>query len=134
MHSDAYCMTSGGTHKDDAWRFLEYAESEEGQRVIAVTGRTVPSNIAVSLSDAFLDPDQPPRNAQVWLDAIPTMRSVPTISTWPEIEDITDGLLENALYRGDPLDQVIAEIDELTRPVFARGEHAGELIDAAVSS
>ena len=126
LHADAYCMTSDSTNQEDAWRFLEYAESEEGQRVIAETGRTVPSNIAVSLSDAFLDPDQPPSNAQAWLGAIETIRSVPTISTWPEIEDITNGLLENGLYRGDPLDQVIAAIDEQTRPVFARGEHAGE--------
>src|SRR3990170_845782 len=99
--------------------------SEDGQRVIALTGRTVPSNISVSQSDAFLDPDQPPANAQVWLDAAAEARTVPTISTWPEIEDITGGLLENALYRGDPLDGLISQIDELTRPVFARGEHAG---------
>ena len=78
--------------------------SAEGQRTIAATGRTVPSHIAISRSAAFLDPTQPPRNAQVFLDAIPTVRQVPTISTWPEIEDVTGGILENALYRGDPLD------------------------------
>jgi multiple sugar transport system substrate-binding protein len=49
---------------------------------------------------------------------------VPTISTWPEIEDITEGILENAMFRGDKLDDVIAEIDKQTRPVFARGEAA----------
>ena len=85
----------------------------------------MPSHIATSRSDAFLDPTQPPRNAQVFLDAIPTVRQVPTISTWPELEDVTGGILENALYRGDRLDDVIREIDELTRPIFARGEHAG---------
>jgi multiple sugar transport system substrate-binding protein len=47
---------------------------------------------------------------------------VPTISTWPEIEDVTGGILENALYRGDPLDQVIRDLDTQTRPLFARGE------------
>jgi multiple sugar transport system substrate-binding protein len=46
---------------------------------------------------------------------------VPTISTWPEIEDATSGILENALYRGDKLDDVIRQLDEQTRPIFARG-------------
>ena len=60
----------------------------------------------------------------MFLDAIPFARPVPLISTWPEIEDVTSGILENALYRGDRLDDVIRELDEQTRPLFARGETA----------
>jgi multiple sugar transport system substrate-binding protein len=122
LHSDAYCITRAAPQKDAAWRFVEYALSAEGQRIIAATGRTVPSHMAVSRSPAFLDPNQPPRRAQVFLDAIPTVRAVPTVSTWPEIEDAVAGLLENALYRGDKLDDVIRGIDEQTRPMFARAE------------
>jgi len=120
LHSDAYCITRASTNKDSAWRFVEYAMSAEGQRAIAATGRTVPSNIEVSNSAAYLDPTKPPRNAKAFLDAIPTLQRVPTVSTWPEIEDVTNGILENALYRGDPLDDVIRELDEKTRPLFAR--------------
>lgn len=122
LHSDAYCITRGSRNKDAAWRFVEYAASVDGQRAIAATGRTVPSNIEVSRSSAFLDPASPPRSAQVFLDAIPTMRAMPTISTWPEIEDVVAGTLENALYRGDRLDTAVRQIDEQTRPLFARGE------------
>jgi multiple sugar transport system substrate-binding protein len=121
LHSDAYCVTRGSKAKNAAWRFLEFAIGPDGQRIIAATGRTVPSNIEVSKSPAFLDPVRPPRNARVFLDAVPTIRRVPTISTWPEIEDVTGGILENALYRGDRLDDVIRELDEQTRPIFARG-------------
>ncbi|MER7457667.1 sugar ABC transporter substrate-binding protein [Micromonospora sp. NPDC126480] len=123
LHSDAYCMTRGGKRKDAAWRFLEFAISEEGQRIIAATGRTVPSHIGVSESAAFLGPSQPPRSARVFLDAIPTVRALPTVSTWPEIEDVTYGILENAMHRGDRLDDVIRDLDQQTRPLFARGEH-----------
>ncbi len=121
LHSDAYCITKGSKNKDAAWKFMEFAMSPEGQRIIAATGRTVPSHIATSKSDAFLD-GKAPAHAQVWLDAVPHMRAVPTISTWPEIEDVTEGILENALFRGDKLDDVIAEIDKQTKPIFARGE------------
>ncbi|WP_246001826.1 ABC transporter substrate-binding protein [Allorhizocola rhizosphaerae] len=121
LHSDAYCMTKGSKNKDAAWRFIEYAMSAEGQKMFTATGRTVPSHIEASKSDAFLD-GKTPKNAQVFLDGIPTIRRVPTISTWPEIEDVTYGILENAMFRGDRLDTVIADIDKQTRPIFARAQ------------
>jgi multiple sugar transport system substrate-binding protein len=122
LHSDAYCMTRAAKNSDGAWRFMEYAMSPQGQKAIAATGRTVPSHIETSRSAAFLDPAKPPRSARVFLDAVPTIRALPTISTWPEIEDVTGGILENAFYRGDPLDRVVRELDVQTRPLFARGE------------
>ena len=122
LHSDAYCMTKGSKAKDAAWRFVEYAIGPEGGPVIAKTGRTVPSLKEVAESDAFLDPTQKPANSRVWLDAIPTIQHVPTISTWPEIEDVTDGLLENGMYLGQPVEDVIAEIQRKTQPLFARAE------------
>jgi multiple sugar transport system substrate-binding protein len=122
LHSDGYCVTSASGRQDAAWDFVRYALGPDGQRIIAGTGRTVPSNMAVSRSAAFLDPTKSPRNAQVFLDAIGTIRRTPTISTWPEIEDVTNGILENGLYRGDSLDTVITALDEQTRPLFARAE------------
>ena len=122
LHSDAYCMTKGSKVKDAAWRFVEYAVGPEGSPVIAKTGRTVPSLKKVAESDAFLDPGQKPANSQAFLDAIATIQHVPTISTWPEIEDVTDGLLENGMYLGQPPQAVVAEIDRKTRPLFARAE------------
>jgi multiple sugar transport system substrate-binding protein len=122
LHSDAYCMTKGSKAKHAAWRFVEYAVGPEGSPVIAKTGRTVPSLKEVAESDAFLDPTQKPANSRAFLDAIATIQHVPTISTWPEIEDVTDGLLENGMYLGKPVEDVLAEIDRKTRPLFARAE------------
>jgi len=122
LHSDAYCMTKASKEKDAAWRFVEFANGPEGQRVVARTGRTVPSLIAVSKERVFLDPSAAPRSSQVWLDALDHMRSVPAISTWPEIEDTAEGMLENALYQGRPAEQAAQELDDKTRPLFARAE------------
>jgi multiple sugar transport system substrate-binding protein len=122
LHSDAYCIPTGSKNKAAAWRFVEYALGEEGQTIVARTGRTVPSMKRVSRSPAFLDSGQRPRSAQVFLDAIPTVRRSPLISTWPEIEDATEGILENGLYHGEPVDQVVAKLDAATRQLFARGQ------------
>ena len=122
LHSDAYCMTTASENKDAAWRFVEFALGAEGQRIMARTGRTVPSLRVVAESEAFLDPTKKPHHSRVFLDAIPTIRHVPTISTWPEIEDAAGGILENGMYLGQPVDRVVAELDRATRPIFARAE------------
>lgn len=124
LHSDAYCMTKASSRQDAAWRFLEYALSDPGAALMARTGRTVPSRISVATSPAFLSPGTPPARSQIFLDTIPALRPVPTISTWPEIEDATGKVLENAFFHGDPLDKVIADLDAATRPVFQRGTAA----------
>ena len=123
LHSDAYCMTADSGAKGDAWSFVEFALGPTGQRIAAEAGRTVPSLIDVANSKAFLDPSREPSRSGVFLDAIPHIHALPHVSTWPEIEDVTNGLLEEAYY-----EQVAAlEVGELirsiaveTRPVFAR--------------
>jgi multiple sugar transport system substrate-binding protein len=122
LHSDAYCMSKASEAKDEAWRFVEFANSPEGQRIVAETGRTVPSLKSVANSDAFLDPAAKPNSSHVFLDGIPTIRRVPTISTWPEIEDAAEGILENGLYLGQDPQRVARELDRVTRPLFARAE------------
>ena len=123
LHSDAYCLAAGSKRQDAAWKFIEFALGPEGQRVVARTGRTVPSLISVSRSPAFLDPSVKPQNARAFLDGIPAIRRVPSISTWPEIEDAVDPILEQGLELGVPAAEVAQRIDEATRPLFARAEH-----------
>lgn len=122
LHSDAYCMTRSSDKKDETWRFVEFANSAEGQRIIARTGRTVPSLIEVSRSRDFLDSELPPRSSHVFLDGIEHIRRVPSISTWPEIEDAAAGILENGMYLGQSPEEVAREVDRVTRPLFARAE------------
>ncbi len=122
LHSDAFCITSDSERKDTAWSFVEYALGPEGQVTLAESGRTVPSLVEVSQSEAFLDPSKPPKRARVFLDGIPSVRVLPIISTWPEIEDRTGPILENGLYLGQPASEVAERLDRSTRPLFARGE------------
>jgi multiple sugar transport system substrate-binding protein len=122
LHSDAYCMTAGSDAKDAAWRFMEFALGPEGQRITALAGRTVPSLRSVAASDAFLDPDADPARAEVFLEQIPRLRAVPVISTWPEIEDTVNGLLEEAYYGGGRAVEVAVELTVQTRAQFGRAE------------
>jgi multiple sugar transport system substrate-binding protein len=123
LHSDAYCMTKASNNKDATWAFIEFALSPEGQRIAAATGRTVPSLKKVAESDAFLDPGAKPARSKVFLDAIEHMRRVPSISTWPEIEDAAQPILEEAFFEGAPPGEIPAKLEPVTRGIFARGDH-----------
>ena len=105
---------------------------------MAASGRTVPSLIEVANSEAFLDPDARPANSRVFLDTIPYIRRVPNISTWPEVEDAAEPMLEQALYGGISAEQVAQQIMDatadprtrraLSRPVFRDAERRGLLL------
>jgi multiple sugar transport system substrate-binding protein len=122
LHSDAYCLTRASENKDAAWAFMEFALGEEGQRITARSGRTVPSLKSVAQSNAFLDPSLKPAHSEVFIDGIPAIRRVPTISTWPEIEDASESILEQGLYRGVSAEEVARQLIERTTPMFERAE------------
>ena len=122
LHADGYCMTEASENKDAAWSFMEFALGPEGATIVSKSGRTVPSLKEVAESDAFLDPTAKPANSQVWLDAIPSIRHVPAISTWPEIEDAVEPMFEEALYKGESIKGLADEVRQSSDPLFARAE------------
>jgi multiple sugar transport system substrate-binding protein len=120
LHADAYCMPKAGKNKAASWAFIEFANSPEGQRIIAASGRTVPSLRAVAESPAFLGPAAKPRHSRVFLEGIPHIRAVPVMETWVDIEDLVGKELERAYYGRESVDEVIATATRRARPYFAR--------------
>ena len=119
LHSDGYCIAAESEAVDAAAALVRFATGEEGETLGALSGRTVPSLISVAESGAFLDPVQPPRHSGVFLDAIPTIRRTPVLSTWPEIEDVAEQVLIRAFYEdGYTVDATIRDLDAETRHLF----------------
>ena len=118
LHSDGYCMAAGSKEKEAAWKFIEFANSQPGQELMVTTGRTVPSMRTVAESPAFLEPDQPPANSQVWVDVVPTLRQVPTMPGWVTIEDATSAEIERAFYGQATVEEAAAAAVGRTRQYF----------------
>ena len=112
LHSDAFCMASASESKDAVWEFVEYAVGESGQTILTETGRLVPALDSVAQSDVFLkgipaDAEEggegaPPASSQVFLDNVDIMHRLPSISTWPEVEDAFNAEFDRAFY--EPID------------------------------
>jgi multiple sugar transport system substrate-binding protein len=118
LHSDAYCMANLTEDKEAAWTFIEYANSEAGQTVIAHSGRTVPSLKAVAASEAFLDPSKPPASSQVFLDTIPMLGQVPLMTTWVAIEEASSQEIERAFYGQATVEEAAATAAAMTQEYF----------------
>jgi multiple sugar transport system substrate-binding protein len=120
LHADAYCMASASTSKDAAWAFIEFANSVEGQTIIARSGRTVPSLRAVAESPAFLDPAAKPANSRVFLDGISDIHAVPIMESWVDIEDLASEEVARAFYGQASVDEAIGAAIERSAPFFSR--------------
>lgn len=121
LHSDAYCLSAAAADKDAAWRFIEFANSPAGQAIVARSGRTVPSLIAVAESAAFLDPAAKPARSRVFLDTIPDLQMVPLLSTWEEIETTASEEIERAFYGDISAEEAAILARDRTEEYFALG-------------
>jgi len=116
LHADAFCMAKSTQEKEAAWRFIEYANAVAGQTILAESGRTVPSLKAVAESAIFLQPDLPPANNKgAFIDTIPSIRAVPVMDTWVDIEVTVSEELEHAFHGESTLDAAIDAAKTRTR-------------------
>ncbi len=121
LHSDGYCLAGAAANKGAAWTFIEYANSPAGQALVAASGRTVPSLMAVAASDAFLDPAASPANSRVFVDTIADLRRVPILSSWVAIEETAGKEVERAFYGQASVEEAAREAIRLTQPFFDSG-------------
>jgi multiple sugar transport system substrate-binding protein len=122
LHSDAYCMSRASNSKEAAFRFVEFALGPVGAELVARGGRTVPSLRTVAEGPAFLDAGQRPASARVFLDSILSIRRLPNVAVWNEVETRADAIVEEWFYTVPPNGTRLTEADsDVVRP----GQEAG---------
>jgi multiple sugar transport system substrate-binding protein len=117
LHSDGFCIAKG-EKADAAWLWIEYALGEQGQEVLAASGRSVPSLKAVAESPAFLEPSDPPANSKVFVDALSQMHQLPVTANWSEVESRTDDILTELYFGRIDLDEGLERLAEETDGKF----------------
>lgn len=118
LHSDAYCIAAGTGNEDAAWRVIEFAMTAEGQRILAASGRTVPSRIDVLDSPEFLDPEEPPASSEVFADNARIARATPNVATWLRVEKAVDDVLEAAFLGRTDREEALQRMQELSAELF----------------
>jgi multiple sugar transport system substrate-binding protein len=111
LHTDGLCVAADGD-AEAAKAFVDFASGPEGQRLLARSGRIVPSLEGVDVDLA------PPASSQVWVDQLPDLRSLPTTRDFGRVEEEADLALEEAFYGELTLDEAIERIERRTSGRF----------------
>ncbi len=79
-------MPPQGRYPEEAWAFIKFVtSSKEAQEQEARTALWIMPSMRVSNSPVFLDPNQPPKNMKVFLDALNYARVNPVHARWEDI-------------------------------------------------
>ncbi|MEZ4870094.1 MAG: sugar ABC transporter substrate-binding protein [Caldilineaceae bacterium] len=107
-------------HPDVAWKFLAHISSAQAELDEVSVGATTPSRVSVVTSEAFLDPNQPPANAQGFAQAQEYVVRDPVHVRWPEITQRIYNPKMDLLWSGAENAAAVAQmIKEEADPLFA---------------
>jgi multiple sugar transport system substrate-binding protein len=121
---DGMAIGAGTEHVEQAWKYIKFVLSTEGQSRIAQLGRAMPARPSVAASEAFLDPNQQPAHEEVFLDAVEYYHVQPINLYWNELWTIIGKywemmtLMDTQMPVAEGVDKICAGVNEL----FETGE------------
>ncbi|MFC0472540.1 ABC transporter substrate-binding protein [Halalkalibacter kiskunsagensis] len=107
VHGIGWAMNEKTDDKDLAWELIKYLSNEDGNRVIAETGFSIPA--IQSLSDVFKD-YLPSVDLQVFIDAQETGVAYPVSKRTAEWQDIETKEIQSAFLGQQTIDEALEKI------------------------
>ncbi|MBI3973541.1 MAG: extracellular solute-binding protein [Chloroflexi bacterium] len=106
--------------QEEAWAFLSYITSREGQLGEVEIGQTTPSRVSVATGKEYLDPNKPPKGKRAFADGQEYVVQDPVHGKWPDVDrEVLTKLLNEKLWNGEsPAAQVLKEIKDKGDPYF----------------
>ena len=114
------CLSKTAASTPLAADFMVHELSAQAVSRVAQTGYLAPANLQVALSDAFLQPERAPANAQAFNSSVRAMRFYPLIDTMSELERAVQPDLDQLVYGvgAVDLDALTAKIDAESKLVL----------------
>ena len=107
LFSNGWAITSQSQHPKEAWELVKFLTSERGQRLVAESGHDVPVRISVA-QEYFIDPDQPPLNAQLILEAAGHVFAPPVTERWNDMLGLIGPEIGRVLRNETGVQQAVA--------------------------
>jgi multiple sugar transport system substrate-binding protein len=114
------CISRTAASAAKAADLLAYLTSTDAVIQVVRSGYLAPANLGVAFSDDFLQPGRLPEHSAVFNSAVRSMRDVPLLETWDELEEAVARSLQQLVYAPGvlDLDAMTAQIDEESRAVL----------------
>ena len=116
----ALCMSADTVSPGVAADFIVHEISAASVGHVASAGYLQPANVAVALTDEFLQPGRRPQHASFFNSAVRAMSVPPLINTLPELEAAVAPDLDQMVYGVGvlDLDALTEQIDEASKPIL----------------
>lgn len=94
IDASGYSVSSSSKHTKEALLFIDFLSSQDALKKLVSSGLIVPARKDVAYSDVFLDTNQKPQSAKVFLDVIETGKVSQVNKNYHKIIDILNIALE----------------------------------------
>ncbi len=121
---NGWCINKASSQVGAAADFVAFAVGPAGAQIAAESGSMVPSSLEALSSEAFTQPDQQPRNAQAYANAVRRSDPMPFSSAWLAVAEEADRKFRPLFVRSDlDLDTVLVrrmtKLDAASTELFA---------------
>jgi len=114
------CLSSRTRQTQAAADLLAYLVSKPAVSMVSQSGYVVPVNTEVAMSDDFLQPNQQPAHAKVFVNNARSMHILPIPSeTLATLDGQVSGLIGRLFQQNAPVAGLTAQIDAASKPTFS---------------
>ncbi|CAA9375369.1 MAG: hypothetical protein AVDCRST_MAG47-1692 [uncultured Nocardioidaceae bacterium] len=124
---NGYCLNAGTEHLDAAADFIAFAVGKEAAEIAARSDVIVPARLDTVAEDVFRQPEEQPRNSQVFSTSLRRSEPMPYDIAWPRVAELAEGVFARLFYGFDVdvdavLEDRMVRLDEQSELLFGDGE------------
>jgi multiple sugar transport system substrate-binding protein len=92
--ASGWVISRQSKHPEQAWKLIEFLASRKASEAFTRPGLIIPARKDVAQSEIFLSPNQSPKAAHYFLDALETGKPTPAVPYWNEMLEVLNRSLE----------------------------------------
>ncbi len=118
---NSYAVMRRSRHKKEAWLLVQWITNGDWQKAAIESSQVIPSR--KSVSKEFFTLDRPPRNKQVFVDAIDYGVGNIKVPCGPETESVLNGAIDAMLLGKEPVKKLADEAVPEVNKILAAEKH-----------
>ena len=120
---NGYCINAATEHLDTAADFVAFAVGKEAAAIAASSGVMVPARLDTVHEEVFTQPDEEPRNSQVFGGTLRRAEPMPYDVEWPRVAALAEDVFMRLFLGPDVdvdavLEKRMVRLDELSQSMF----------------
>jgi len=112
-------ISSTSDNPDAAWQFIQFVSSPEAMTRFTEAGLIIPARESVGVTEAFVNPNQPPENDLAFIEANETAIPTETFEGWGEFQSLLDEAMSEVWLCNTTVEEALSTIEEDVNDLLA---------------